>query len=124
MNFRVLSREEAATVPGMMDPQPDSMFTVGAVDDAGVVAACGIFLAVCADPLWVRPDHRNDGKTLLGLWNATRQEIADRGGARLRVTMTDDNPGQPYESIVARLCLHAGGEELKGRVFFVPVTEG
>ena len=124
MNFRVLSREEAATVPGIMDPQPESMFTVGAVDEDGVVAACGIFLAVCADPLWVRPDHRGDGRTLLNLWNATREEIAARGGAKLRVTMTEDNPGQPFESIVARLCFHAGGEELKGRVFLVPVTEG
>lgn len=123
MEYRILSREEEATVPGIMNPPPASLFTVGAVDERGVVAACGVFLALCADPLWVRPDHRNDGHTLLDLWAATKDEIAARGGSGLRVTMTEDNPGQPFESIVARLCLHAGGEELKGRVFFIPVTE-
>ena len=123
MTFRLLTREEAATVPGMMDPQPESLFVVGAVDDSGVVAACGVCLALCADPLWVRPDHRCDGKTVANLWYATKDEILKRGGSKLRVTMTDTNPGPPFESVMARLCHKAGGEELKGRVFFVPVGE-
>ena len=121
--MRVLTSEEAATVPGMMDPQPESLFVVGDTDEKGVVAACGVFLAVCADPLWVRPDHRGDGRTLLRLWEATRDEIIRRGGYGLRVTMTEDNPGEPFESIVARLCEKAGGAELRGRVFLIPVGE-
>ena len=108
-------------MPGIFNPQPDSMFTVGAVDERGVVAACGVFVAWCGDPLWVRPDHRGDGRTLVKLWQATAGEIARRDGAQIMVTMTEDNPGPPFESLVARLCEKVGGEELKGRVFLVPV---
>lgn len=121
MDCRLLTREEAATVPGMMDPQPDSLFVIGAVDDNGVVAALGVFLAICGDPLWVRPDHRGDGRTLSKLWQATRDEIIKRGGYGLRVTMTENNPGEPFESMVERLCEKAGGSELRGRVFEIPI---
>lgn len=122
MKFRLLTRSEAREVPGMISPMPDSLFVVGAVDENGVAAACGVFLAVCADPIWIRPDLRNGGKMLLRLWEATREEIAKRGGSHVRVGMTDQSPGEPTESLVARMCEFAGGEEVKARFFEIPVA--
>jgi hypothetical protein len=90
------------------------------VDDHGVVAACGVFLAAHADPLWVREDHRKHGLLLLRLWEATRAEIIRRGGERINVGMTETNPGEPTESLVARMCETAGGHEIKARFFEVP----
>lgn len=121
--FRILTHEEAATVPGIQSPQPESLFVVGAVDEHGVYAAIGVFMALCADPLWLRPDKRN-GAVLRSLWGAAEQEIAARGGSGLLVTMLEEDPGLPFESYVERLCLHVGGVELKARHFLVPVRGG
>jgi hypothetical protein len=121
MNWRVLTREEARTVPGMIDPVPDSLVAVGAVDDAGQVVACiGTFAVLHADPVWVREDHRT-GKTLLRLWETAKQELAQRGVGGVEVLMTPNVPGQPLEDTVARLCEAAGGVEVKLRHFVVPI---
>jgi len=120
--YRLLTREEAATVPGMQDPQPPSLFVLGAVEDDGtVVGAISIFLALCADPLWVRPDHRTGAKLLPRLWEVAREEIVRRGGVGLEVLMLEGNPEPPIERAVARLIEHVGGYEVKARHFFVPV---
>lgn len=124
MKFRVLSEEEAQAVPGMQSPQASSLFVVGATDDKGLACACGVFLVAHADPLWVRPDLRNGGKLLLHLWDATKEEIRARNLAdEVLVAMTADNPGSPFEEVVAKACVFAGGEEVKGRFFVVP-TKG
>ena len=122
MEVRLLTREELETVPGMQSPVPESLFAVGAVDEEGVVAACGVFLVLHADPIWIRPDMRHAGKLPLQLWRAAQEEIAARRlGMEVFVGMTEDNPGQPTEDLVARMCIAAGGEELKARFFVIPV---
>ena len=128
MNFRLLTRAELETVPGMSDPVPGSLFAVGMVDEKGVGAACGVFqvihLATHADPLFVRPDLRNGGKLLLRLWEATQKEIVWRQlGPEVLVAMTETNPGQPTEALIERMCLKAGGSELKARFFVIPVAQ-
>jgi hypothetical protein len=122
MDFRVLTREELKTVPGMSDPIPDSLFAVGSVDSKGVAAAIGVFLVLHADPIWIREDMRGLGKLPLRLWEAARREIMERRlGPELFVGMTEDNPGQPVEGLVERMCKTAGGSEVKARFFVVPV---
>jgi hypothetical protein len=123
MKWRVLTRAEAETVPGMIEPVPDSLVAVGAVDDEGQVVACiGAFAVLHADPVWVREDHRN-GKTLLRLWEAMKHELAQRGISGVEVLMTEHVPGPPLESTVARLCEVAGGQEMRLRHFIVPIEE-
>lgn len=121
MNWRVLTREEAATVPGMIDPIPDSLVAVGAVDEEGQVVACiGTFAVLHADPVWVREDHRN-GKTLLRLWDTVKRELMGRGVSGVDVLMSPNVPGLPLEDTVARLCEAVGGVEVKLRHFVVPI---
>ena len=121
MIWRVLTREEAATVPGMIDPIPGSLVAVGAVDEDGQVVAClGTFAVLHADPVWVREDHRN-GKTLLRLWEAMKHELLQRGVSGVDVLMSPNVPGQPLEDTMARLCEAAGGVEVKMRHFVVPI---
>lgn len=120
--IRLLTRAETESVPGMQDPIPGSLFAVGLVDEKGVAAACGVFLVVHADPIWIRPDLRNSGKLLLHLWEEAEKEIRLRNfGSEVFVGMTPENPGQPTEGLVERMCLFAGGSELKARFFVVPV---
>jgi len=122
MDFRVLTREELESVPGMSDPIPSSLFAVGSVDSKGVSSAIGVFLVMHADPIFIREDMRARGKLPLRLWEATRREIIERRlGQELFVGMTADNPGQPTEGLVERMCQTAGGSELKARFFVVPV---
>ena len=122
MRFRLLTRQEIETVPGMPAEIPDSLFVTGLVDEKGVAAALGVFFVLHADPIWIREDHRASGKLLLRLWEAARQEIRRRNlGPELFVGMTDTNPGEPTEDLVARMCETAGGGELKARFFTVPV---
>jgi hypothetical protein len=122
MEFRILTREEAATVPGMVNPMPESLLAVGAVDEQGVVACIGTFFVLHADPVWVRPDHRNSGRLLLRLWEATKRTIADmRYGPEVFASMTETKPGPPLDAIVERLWMAAGGEEIKARFCVLPV---
>ena len=44
-------------------------------------------------------------------------------GPEVFVGMTEDNPGQPFEGLVERMCEAAGGSELKARFFVIPVKE-
>jgi hypothetical protein len=120
LKFRILTREEAATVPGMVDPMPESLTAVGAVDPSGVVCCIGLFLVLHADPIWIRDDWRNSGKLPLHLWQATR-DVASVLGPEVFVGMSEDNPGQPTESLVERMVESAGGQELKARFFTIPV---
>ncbi len=120
-SFRLLTREEIETVPGMISPVPDSLFAVGSVDEQGVVSCIAGFLVLHADPLWIREDHRHEGRLLLRLWEAFRGELVRRGAKRIEVGMTDKNPGHPTESLVERACEFAGGYELKARFFAIPV---
>ena len=121
MIWRVLSHAEAATVPGMISPIPDSLVAVGAVDEHGVAACIGTFPVLHADPVWVREDLRGHGKTLLRLWETTKTELQTRGFRGVEVLMTENVPGQPLEDVVARMCETAGGQEVKFRAFVVPV---
>lgn len=122
LEIRPLTKAEAATVPGMMDPQPDSLIVMGAVDEQGVAAALGVFFVIHSDPIWVRQDHRNGGKLLLRLWQSTKHLMQQMHmGPEVMVWMTPTNPGPPMEEVVERMCLHAGGSEVKGRFFVIPV---
>ena len=121
--FRLLTRDEIETVPGVIDPIPGSFFAVGVVDDKGVVAACGAFLKLHCDPIWIRPDKRNSGMLLYRLWQAMGEELVRRGVKNVEAGMTDTNPGQPTESLIERLCLMSGGKEWKARFFSIPVKE-
>jgi hypothetical protein len=124
MDFRPLTLAELKTVPGMQDPISSSLFVIGAVDEKGVAAACGVFLVMHADPIWIREDHRNGGKLLLHLWEETKEEIKlRRFGPELFVGMTETNPGQPTESLVERMIESAGGSEIQARFFVIPVKE-
>ena len=60
--FRLLTREEMESVPGMSDPIPGSLFAMGSVDSKGVAAAIGVFMVMHADPIWIREDMRAHGK--------------------------------------------------------------
>ena len=122
MRFRILTRDEAATVPGMIDPMPESLTAVGAVDEKGVACCIGLFLVLHADPMWIREDQRNAGKLPLHLWQATR-EVAGALGPEVFVGMSDTKPGQPLEGTVARMMEFAGGQELKARFFVVPTGD-
>ncbi len=121
--FRLLTRAEIESIPGIMDPIPASLFAVGMVDEKGVAAACGIFLVMHADPIWIREDKRNSGKLLLELWEATKAEIerGNLGPEVMIVGMTPTNPGPPTEELVERMCVTAGGYEIKARFFAIPV---
>jgi hypothetical protein len=122
--FRLLTRAELETVPGMVDPIPSSLFAMGAVDDKGVAAAIGVFLVMHADPFWIREDLRQHGKLPLRLWEATLREIIYRRlGPELFVGMTEDNPGQPTEGLVERMCKVAGANEIKARFFVIPIED-
>jgi hypothetical protein len=122
--FRLLTREELESVPGMQEPIPGSLWAMGLVDNDGVAAACGVFWVVHADPIWIRPDKRNNGKLLLRLWEKTRDEILFRNmGREVFVGMTDTNPGQPTEGLVERMVQKAGGMEVYARFFIIPVEE-
>jgi hypothetical protein len=120
LTFRLLTREEAATVPGMIDPMPESLQAVGAVDEKGVVCAIGLFLVLHADPLWIREDWRHAGKLPLRLWEATR-EIVSRVAPEVFLAMTEDAPGEPTESTIERMVQTAGGRELQARFFTIPI---
>ena len=120
-SFRLLTREEIETVPGMISPVPDSLFAVGSVDEQGVVSCIAGFLILHADPLWIREDRRHEGRLLQRLWEAFREEVIRRGAKRLEVCMTDEIPGEPTESLVARACEAAGGYEMKARFFAIPI---
>jgi hypothetical protein len=120
--IRPLTKAEAMTVPGMSDPMPESMTVLGAVDEQGVAAACGVYFVVHADPIWVRRDHRNGGRLLLRLWEATRDFVRQtKMGQEVVVGMTPTNPGPGTEELVERMCLWAGGSELKARFFAIPM---
>ena len=123
--FRLLTREELATVPGMVSPMPQSLFGVGLVDEQGVAAAIGVFLVLHADPIWIREDKRFSGKLPLELWEATKALVAKEnlGPELLWVGMTENKPGQPTEGLVERMVRKAGGEELRARFFAIPIEE-
>lgn len=121
--FRLLTRPEMESVPGISDPIPGSMFAVGLVDEQGVAAAIGVFWVAHADPIWVRPDLRRNG-IARELWAATKKEIAFRKyGPEVFFSMA---PGIPDDETAARLeagAKAAGGQELNARFFVVPVEE-
>jgi hypothetical protein len=122
--FRLLTPEEIDQVPGVISPRPSSFIMVGAVDEDGkVYAACGAFLVLHADPLWIRPDWRGRGRLLYRLMQAFMGELRSRGVRGVEVGMTDTNPGQPTESLIERVCRMVGGHELKARFFAVPIGE-
>jgi hypothetical protein len=103
--------------------EPDKGLTVVAVNDSGeIVALLRAFYVVQMDPLWVREDHRGNGKVLPHLWDAMKAKLVERGVSGVEVGMLDHNPGPQFESVVARLCEFAGGEEIRGRLFLVPVA--
>jgi hypothetical protein len=121
--FRLLTREEIEAVPGMQDPIPGSLFAVGMVDEKGVAAACGVFLVVHVDPIWVREDLRLDGVSLR-LWDATAKEIAWRRlGSEAFFSMSETVPGQPTEDKLAEEAGKFGAQELKARFFVIPIPE-
>ncbi len=121
--FRLLTPEEISQVPGVINPRPGSFIMIGAVDEMGVYAACGAFLVLHADPIWIREDKRRNGKLLYRLWEAFKSELFRRGVEKVEVGMTDTNPGQPTESLIERVCLGNGGKELRARFFAVPLGE-
>ncbi len=123
--FRLLTRPEIESVPGIVNPIPTSLFAVGAVDEKGVAAAIGVFLVLHADPIWIREDRRNGGKLPLELWEAAKGEIlrGNLGPEVLWMAMTEDNPGQPTENTVERMIAKAGGAELKARFYVIPVEK-
>jgi hypothetical protein len=122
--FRLLTPEEIDQVPGVLSPRPSSFIMVGSVDEAGkVVAAVGAFLALHADPVWVRPDKRGTG-LMRQVLAAGMAELSRRGVTHVEVGVTDTNPGPPFESMVEHACLAAGGYEIKARFFAVPIGGG
>jgi hypothetical protein len=111
-----------ARIPGMQSPIPPSMFAIGAEDANGeIVGCCGAFLVLHADPLWLREDHRASGALLRGLWAKMVETVKAAGGTNIEVGMSDTNPGEPTESLVARLCERVGGYEIKARFFVIPI---
>ena len=122
--YRLLTRAEAATVPGMVDPLPDSLFVMGAIDESGIIAAVGAFTAVHLDPLWIREDKRKCTPCMLRkLWENMHAELWRRGADGIEVGMTETNPGQPTEGMIERMCKMAGGHEIKARFFLIPIKE-
>ena len=122
MEIRPLTRAEAATVPGMVSPMPESLLVMGCVDEKGVAAAVGLFFVVHADPLWVREDRRHSGKLLMRLIEAGKAAVRDtQMGPEVVVSMTPTNPGPPAERVVERVLRAIGGSEVDGRFFAVPV---
>jgi len=121
--FRLLTRPEMESIPGIVDPIPGSMFAVGMVDEKGLAAACAVFFVVHGDPIWVREDLRKTG-VARELWEATRKEIEWRNmGPEVFFGMSEHTPGQPTEDRLAAAAILAGGHELKARFFVVPVME-
>jgi len=87
------------------------------------VAGCGVFTVIHADPLWVREDYRRSPVLLRRLWRATKDAILKRGGSGVQVGMTDVDPGEPTESMIARMCEFAGGHEIEARFFMIPIKD-
>jgi hypothetical protein len=122
--FRLLTRSEMESVPGMLSPIPSSLFAMGIVDEQGVAAAIGVFMVIHADPIWIRPDKRGAGVLPLRLWEATRQEITERDlGPEVLVGITPDNPGPPIEQVIEKMVEFAGGQEVMARFFVLPTGE-
>jgi len=93
------------------------------VDEKGVAAACGVFLVVHVDPIWVREDLRLDG-VALRLWDATATEIAWRRlGSEAFFSMSQTIPGQPTEDKLAEEAIKLGATELKARFFTIPIPD-
>jgi len=121
MIYRQLTPEEMRQVPKLPEPS-ERVTVVGAVDDNGeVVAAMGIFVAIHMDPLWVREDKRNNPRILLRLWDAAQTYLRSQGAGGVLALMFDGDPGPPYEGVVERICKYAGGYEVVGRMFLVPL---
>lgn len=121
--FRLLTRPEMETVPGICKPIPRSMFAVGMVDEKGVAAALGIFMVIHADPIWVRPDVRHQG-IARRLWDEAKAEIQSQHlGPEVFFSMTPEIPGYPLEEKIAEVAIELGGAELEARFFVIPVGE-
>lgn len=119
--FRLLTRAEMESIPGISDPIPTSMWAVGAVDEKGLAAAVAVYHVAHADPIWVRPDLRGNG-VARDLWHAAKKEAAFRRyGPEVFFGMIPDNPGEPTESRLAAGAVAAGGYELNARFFVVPI---
>ena len=121
--FRLLTRAEMESIPGISDPIPGSMWAVGMVDEKGLAAAIAVFWVAHADPIWVRPDLRMQG-VARKLWTAAEQEMRIRRyGPEVAFVMTPDTPGQPTEDKLAAVALEMGGREVTARAFVIPVGE-
>lgn len=121
MICRALTEDEKGQVPKLPEPR-DRVTVLGVIDDNGeVVGAMGIFVAVHIDPLWVREDKRNHPRLLLKLWNYAKTHLAQMGAHGIIALMFEHDPGKPYEDVVERICKYAGGHEVAGRMFLVPL---
>jgi len=122
MEYRELDSEEKAQVPGM---HPKAL-AIGAVEDGKVVAACGVLLAPHLDPLWVTPERRGrSGFALTRLWDAVKSRLLSYGATSVSATVTDGYPPPPYDKVIEHLAVSlAGGEEVKGRYWSIPLVDG
>jgi len=124
MVYRELTLEEIAQVPGVPSQIPGFFHMIGAVDEDGkVAAACGIYAAIHLDPMWIREDRRKSPFILRRLWNEMKEFFRYKGVSNVTVGMLDSNPGQPNESVIAKMCEAAGGHEVRGRLFVIDVGE-
>jgi hypothetical protein len=121
--FRLLTQSEMEQIPGIQDPIPSSMFAVGAVDEKGLAAACGVFLVVHADPIWVREDLRLNG-IAKRLQKAAFEEVASRRlGSEVFFSMSETIPDPATQAKLAEEAIRCGAQELKARFFVVPVGD-
>ena len=120
MEYRELTEDERSQVPGVIP----GMLVVGAVDETGVVGACGIILSPHLDPLWIREDRRGkSGWILIRLWKAVRNKLLSLGASSCTAAVTSDYPGPELERVIEKLSVHlAGGQELDARVWLIPLS--
>ena len=120
MEYRELTPEEKAQVPGM---HPGAL-GIGAVNKKGeVVAACGVILSPHLDPLWVTPNKRgHSGFVLLKLWNAVKERLVSLGATSCTSSVINGYPEPPLDAVIEHLStVLAGGEEMDARVWLIPL---
>lgn len=124
VKVRELTREEIAKIPDVQTPLPPNMWAMGVENDAGeIVASLPIYLALRADPLWIREDYRKHPRVLLRLWQETRRKLSEGGDGELLVGFTPGYPGPPLNDVLLKIYAFVGGREIQARFFIIPLDQ-
>ena len=112
MEFRELKPHEIKTVPPIqgwsLDP---SQRVAGCFDNGEIIGVWATTVALHAEPIWIREDHRKSPVIIRRLWEKVKEIVKDMGGHGVVGIIPDDVPADK------RLAEWLGATEIPGHIY-------